>query len=612
MESQPQGKHILVAAVWFGLVMGFMEGFAKICLRHFHLVNPTRDGSTVPQFLWISAVAGILVLLISAGVLLSMQWLLPGEWWIRVSVVWFAFLTFFDWIALSGWLKETSAMLLAMGLAFAFTRWFRNRQTEVLGFWRHSLGWVVGLLVLVFVAVQATAWVSERVAIAGLPVASPHGPKNVLVIVVDTLRSDHLSAYGYSRPTSPNIDQIAREGTLFENAFAPSSWTFPSHASLLTGRYPHEHGAETGLRALDARFPTIGEVFEAHGRRTGGFSANRAFFTRRLGLARGFVHFEDIFNSVIDAGTRTFYGRFFVQHGLRRMGYEDDPGRKRASDVTEATLKWIDSDRDKPFFAFLNFFDTHDPYLPPEPFRSRFSKPGYRGGVINEFVGRSSPRLSAEQLQGEIDAYDGAITYVDDSIGKLLAALKAQDLLKDTLVVVTSDHGESFGEHGLFLHRNALYRPTLQVPLIFWWPGHIPAGVRVSQPVSNIALAATLADLMGEGEKYSFVGPSLRILWENGTPVPWPLPQAELAQLPFEFPSSPCRYGRMESLLDSHWHYIVHEKYGAELYEWNTDPRENSNFANTPAGVELVSRFANRLQQRLAKSTWAGADKGPF
>jgi arylsulfatase A-like enzyme len=585
-----------------GIAMGLVEGTAKIILRKFHLVTAARDGSTAPQFVWICAIAGFLLLTIAAGIFSFCRSVMPTAPWARISVASFAFLVIFDWIALGGWVSTRAAAMLALGLAFAFTRWYRNHEAAVLQLWSRTLPAVIGVAVLSFVTIQSWAWAAERVAIAKLPPTSSAGPKNVLVIVVDTLRSDHLSAYGYSRITSPNIDQLARQGVLFENAFAAAPWTFPSHASMLTGRYPHEHGAETGLQPLDKRFTTISEVFEANGRRTGGFSANRAFFTRRLGLGRGFIHFEDVFNSVPDAAGRTFYGRFILTHVLRRFGFEDELGRKRAGEVTEAALKWIDSDRDKPFFAFLNYFDVHDPYDPPEPFRSKFEKPGYRGGIINEFVGRYSPHLTPAQLQGEIDAYDGAISYVDDSIGTLLAGIKTRGMLSDTLVVITSDHGESLGEHGLFLHRNALYRATLQVPLLFYWPGHIPAGIRVSQPVSNTELAATLADFLGDQKRREFRVPSLRTFWEHGPQKPWPLPAAELARLPFEFPNSPCRYGRMDSLLDEHWHYIFHEKYGTELYDWKTNPAETKDLAKTPEGEAVRQEFAARLHWMLASS----------
>ncbi len=589
-----------------GLVMGLGEGTARSVLRHFHLVTAAEDGSTAPQFIWISALSGSALLATAALGFAALESVLPRKWWSRVAIALFAFFLFFDWVGISGWIPENAAAMLALGIAVTFARWYCNHETAVMRFWRRSLPLVLALGVGSFAVIQTWTYATERFAIAKLPPPTAAGPRNVVVIVVDTLRSDHLSSYGYSRVTSPNIDRLAREGVVFENAFSASSWTFPSHASMLTGRYPREHGAETGLRALDDRFPTVAEAFEAHGRRTAAFSANRAFFTRRLGLGRGFIHFEDIFSSLADAVARTTYGRLGLTHVVRRLGFEDELGRKRATEVSSAALKWIDTaGPQRPFFVFLNYFDVHDPYTPPEPFLDRFTKPGYRGGIINEFVGRYAPHLTPAQLQGEIDAYDGAIAYVDASIGDLIAGLNSRGLLDQTLVVITSDHGESFGEHGLFLHRNALYRATLQVPLIFYWRGHIPGGVRIAQPVSNAALAATLGGFLDQNQS-KFPGPSLSRLWEGSTQEKWPLPAAELAHLPFEFVNSPCRYGRMESLLDSHWHYIVHEKYGAELYEWKQDPVETKNLAPTYAGKLVTNHFGDLLQQTLPRGE-AGA-----
>ena len=144
---------------------------------------------------------------------------------------------------------------------------------------------------------------------------------NILVILVDTLRADHLSCYGYKRETSPHIDRIAHQGVLFENAFAPSSYTLPSHASLLTGLYPYEHGVEwdTPTTLFDAPYPILGDAFQSQGYRTAAFSANIYWFTRALGFGRGFIHFEDYFQSISDMIFRTLYGRVFEKFVLRKI-----------------------------------------------------------------------------------------------------------------------------------------------------------------------------------------------------------------------------------------------------------------------------------------------------
>jgi arylsulfatase A-like enzyme len=416
---------------------------------------------------------------------------------------------------------------------------------------------------------------------------------------VDTLRADHLSSYGYHRPTSPRLDALAQQGVLFETAIATSSWTLPSHVSLVTGRYAYENPARGS--PLDPSLPTIAEAFRARGYRTGAFSANTFFFSRQVGFGRGFIRFEDYFHSWADRAARTLYGRKVSQYLLQRLGFEDIPGRKLAEHVTAGTLDWI-ADDPRPFFVMLNYFDTHDPYLPPQPWRNKFSRQPNPGGVLNSFLLRYYPEMSPEQLQGEIDAYDGALAYVDDQIGRLLDALAQQGRLENTIVVITSDHGEMLGEHELFLHRNCLYREAIHVPLILRWPGRLPAGARIAQPVSIASLPATLMELVG-AENAAFPGPSLAPLWQLPLPVAnWPDPLAELAQFPFEpVKREPAYHGAMQSLVSPAWHYIEHEKFGPELFHWENDRAQTHNLAVTPEGRPVADALAAQLKQRLSQ-----------
>src|SRR5581483_2011101 len=241
-----------------------------------------------------------------------------------------------------------------------------------IAFWRKSLVWLVVAWLLAFSGMTIGKRWREGREMSALPPASPDSP-NVLLIVIDTLRADHLSAYGSARLT-PNLDRIAHEGVLFENAISPCSWTLPSHASLVTGRYPSEHGMQNalpmpwlgwgnaGLRGL----PTIGEVLKHAGYRTAAFSANQSYFTSNVGLGRGFIHFEDYFQSPKDMVFRTLYGREFdraylhrtekskITRAIRALGLTAlFDNRKRADEVNREALAWISKSRG-PFFAFLN------------------------------------------------------------------------------------------------------------------------------------------------------------------------------------------------------------------------------------------------------------------
>src|SRR5215470_1373262 len=175
--------------------------------------------------------------------------------------------------------------------------------------------------------------------------ASSDAP-NIIMIVIDALRADHLSSYGYVRPTSPHLDRLAQQGVVFEHALSASSYTLPAHASLLTGRYLYEHGVEWNNRTarFANRYPRLAEALQSRGYRTAAFSANVFWVTRSKGFGRGFIHFEDYFQSVADMAARTLYGRIIETLILRRLGYEDIPARRRASDINRSVLQWIERD----------------------------------------------------------------------------------------------------------------------------------------------------------------------------------------------------------------------------------------------------------------------------
>ena len=248
--------------------------------------------------------------------------------------------------------------------------------------------------------------------------------------------------------------------------------------------------------------------------------------------------------------------------------------------------------------------DTHDPYLPPDPFRNKFSQVENPGGLINDRIGQGDPELTPDQIQSEIDAYDGSIAYVDDAIGKLLAGLDELGQAENTLVIITSDHGEAFGDHGVFLHSHSLYREEIRVPLIMWQPGKLPAGTRVTQAVSNVSLPATLMDLVfSEGRLFS--SPSLVKLIdtaEKGAPDEggdWPMPLSEMAQKPWAPQRAPASSGDLKSLIGTRWHYIEHEANGPELYDLVTDTAETNNLAGRPEVQDVLAPLEDCLSQTM-------------
>jgi arylsulfatase A-like enzyme len=466
-------------------------------------------------------------------------------------------------------------------------------------------GTVLGLSILGNLACGSPAATPAR----GGPLAQPGNaanllaplpePPNILFIVIDTLRADHVSSYGYERPTSPTVDSLAQQGVLFESAVSTSPYTAPAHASLLTGRYPYEHGVQWIARrpVFDGRYPTLPEVLRARGYRTAAFSANRYWFTREQGFGRGFIRFEDTFRSPVKMAMRTVYGRQIEDTIIKSIA-EDYPWRTPATGINSSALSWLKQDLDRPFFAFLNYFDVHDPYFPPRSYRGKFSDLENPGGIINSYQNRFNPEMTPQQIQNEIDAYDGAISYVDDHIAQLLANVRDLGLGDNLLVIITSDHGEAFGEHGTFLHPNSVYREEIHVPLVLWQPGQIPAGVRVPQPVTIASLPATVLDLVDQGGQEIFPNHSLVHFWEHPEAASdSSLPLVEMEHWPWMYVKAPSSQGGMRSLVSSEYHYIEHDTLGTELYDWRRDPREMRNLAETRDGQAKIEQFRGILEE---------------
>jgi arylsulfatase A-like enzyme len=232
--------------------------------------------------------------------------------------------------------------------------------------------------------------------------------------------------------------------------------------------------------------------------------------------------------------------------------------------------------------------DVHDPYLPPHPYRTSFSQLENPGGLLNWRVGRSNPVLTAEQIQNEIDAYDGAIRYVDEQINHLLSELQRRHLSDNTIVILTSDHGEMFGEQGLFLHGNSLY---------------LPSGVRIKRDVANTSLAPTVMDLLGERDRSGFVGPSLASFWQSpALEIPYPEPSSFVAKQPWVEATLPVSQGSIKSIVSEKWHYIENESLGEELYNLEEDAKEAHNLADKPEVQSIREQLRFKLQEIMAGS----------
>ena len=271
---------------------------------------------------------------------------------------------------------------------------------------------------------------------------------NLLLVTLDTVRADHIAAYGYKGVQTPNLDRLASDGVRFSEADSPAPLTLPAHSTILSGLLPPRHGVRNNG---GDRFPdgpaTLATLLSAAAYRTGAFIG--AFvLDRRFGLARGFDRYDD---------------------DIPREKVADLDAERPGRVVVDRALAWLGTPSDKPFFAWVHLYDTHAPYQPPEPYRTRYAD----------------------------RPYDGEIAEVDEQVGRLLETLDRSGVAKRTIVAVVGDHGEELGEHGELTHGLLLYQPSLHVPLLLRAPGVLPRGWVVTIPVSLADLAPALAGLLG-------------------------------------------------------------------------------------------------------------------
>ena len=591
------GAQVMLTAAWFGLLAGMVEASLQLGLQQLGR-GTWRLGSGMVgvRILWVTVALDLLLFVLIGLVTLTVVRLFRLRPPQSFPVILFGFLTLFSWLAVTERIRLVGTVFLALGIGTVLGRWSARNPAGASKLFRRTFPFLLATAAILFLGIEGTLYWRERAGLAGLP-KFPEGAPNVVVIVVDTLRADHLGSYGYARATSPNIDRLASEAVLFDNAISTSSWTPPPHASMLNGRFPFEQGEGT---VMNANFPTLPEILLAKGYRTAAFSANGQVFTS-MQFGRGFLRFEDAFYSMTQMATLTLFGKKLDVLVLKHL-LEDNTGRTRAADVTRSFLGWVDGRPGTPFFAFLNYFDVHVPYIPPEPYRSKFaSGPIYPGSAMRRSRLSDDPRLTPEEAQSEMDAYDGALAYIDEHIGQLVEGLRQRGMAEKTILIFTSDHGEAFGEHGYFLHRNDLYRESIHVPLIIWAPGRVPQRVRVATPVTVAAIPATVMDLIGAGEQTEFHVASLAALWKNpDVGQAWPYPLAEIEQFPFEpLKRFPVYHGWLKCLVTPEWHYIVHQKLGDGLYSWVDDPKEQRNLAQTPEGKQVAAGLSARLSEIL-------------
>ena len=392
----------------------------------------------------------------------------------------------------------------------------------------------------------------------------PRGDERNLVLVsVDTLRADHVGAYGCELPTTPVLDRLAREGVLFEQAVSAYPSTPASHMTMMTGVYPAVHGVVGPLDALPNGIPTLAELLAAHGYQTAAVTED-AMLVAAAGFQRGIRYYrENKGTSIWDASGQV--------------------------DVTFAAgLRWLEQHRREKFFLFLHTYQVHEPYSPPPAF-NLFTT--YQENGTEHPITQQTPLAIRAR-----HAYAGEVRYVDSEIGRLLEGIAALGEADRTLVVITSDHGEEFYEHGWKAHDESLYDEVLRVPLIMWGPGLVPAGVRVPLQVSLVDLAPTLLDLLGLPVPSTMQGISLVPLLENPTA---PTFANHVAFSELDKKKQPYLLGARAGGLK--WIFPEVPGRQPEVYDLRTDPGEHRNIAT----AELLARGEALIAQYRSTSTAA-------
>ncbi|MCI0641217.1 MAG: sulfatase [Gemmataceae bacterium] len=614
MSTNPTKPESISPATYLWLAAAFALFTAAIEIVY-HLAEKTLGWRWYtrlsPDITWMTPVADLCVFALPGVLFFLLSALVRSRRWLVPAVFLFSYLFFAKILLLYDRIDALPMIILGVGLAVQSTRIIVGRWEKAAPRLRRYAVLVVLLLVAVVVSQKASAHWRQRQEHARIPPAASDAP-NVLLVVMDTVRAQNLSLHGYERRTSPNLEKWAKKGAWFERAFTTAPWTLPSHAGMFTGRYAHELSAHW-RQPLDDLHPTLAEVLRDRGYLTAGFSANRYYAGYDSGLARGFVHYRDYNHSPgefinCSALTKWFFNKRPVRTAL---DYFDLYGRKDAAEVNASFLDWLSAhtkpndDGAKPFFAFLNYFDAHDPYLPPAPYDSMFGPPPTLEERAAFWRWWESPAhsLPPRIVDAALRGYDGGIAYLDDQLNRLLEELDRRGSLKDTLVIITSDHGEHFGEHGRFIHGNSLHRQLLHVPLVVLFPGRIPEGTQVKQFVTLRDLPATVSTLL-KTKDAPFPGSTLSRYWDAQYKGQKDSP---LFQVAFAIPPqyarpdqgrSPTATGWILSFFQDGKHYIRYGKDGSEeIYDFDADPRDQTNLAALPEHKRLVESFRSQVEQ---------------
>jgi arylsulfatase A-like enzyme len=609
---------LVIAYLAHGVVFGILAGALLFLFRNTRRLSGGRAALAMEH-------AATLMVMVAVTLDMSHYPSPPDGWWKNVVVAVALIALLLLAMGSEAWSRRLGLLTnpwMVAGLFLGFGQVFALEDVGVAGQLGISIGlWFYLLTGCLLVAAAAAVWLGRRwreawnpdrifapnrVAVGlavilmgtgfllGAETSSPpqatiagtSAHPNVILIVMDTVRADHLSLYGYNRDTTPNLKKLAADAAVYPEAISAADITLTSHASIFTGLYPSWHGAycqppEATFGRTLGPVPTMAEVLAGNGYHTLGVAAN-LYLRAQFGLQRGFADFRIPRPVPVLAGEESWY---MLRNGMRRAinQFADtdqfDRLYSRGDAVNREFFRMLGQPElaQAPFFAFFNYMDAHFPYIPPHPFdrlfpgKSRAATESELDAIQGRVMQKKEP-LPQFYTEHAVSQYDGGIAYIDSQIGHLVDWLKRQNLYDNTMIVVTADHGEAFGERRMFLHGNSLYANLLHVPLLVKYPHSEHAGV-VAAPVSLIDIFPTVLDVTGVKAPPGLQGVDLldpavaapRELFSESFPCPVPHPP--------ECPGG-CT---MRSVVSWPNKFIWSSKGSPETYELAEDPNETHN-----------------------------------
>ncbi|MBU89916.1 hypothetical protein CMO94_00110 [Candidatus Woesearchaeota archaeon] len=424
---------------------------------------------------------------------------------------------------------------------------------------------------------------------------------NVVFITLDTVRADHLSLYGYYLNTSPNIDNLAKDSVVFDNAVSPSPWTLPSHASFFSGKYLFNHNATIANQHLDNTETTLAEILRAKGYNTAGFVGG-PYTKKKYGIGQGFETYKDRIDFFEYVQTFNNWGITYIITEFFPGVYKilGSDGFRSSEDLNKDIFAWLDKNSKQSFFMFINYFDAHDPYNLGSEFRDQFVNETKKYPDIDLWNFERYKSISEDTIYHLSRLYDTEIFFLDYHLGKFVNKLDELGIKNNTIIIITADHGEEFYDHGGFLHTQTLYEEVIHVPLIIYYPKEFKSK-SIHNRVEAMAIFPTILDILDVEIPRDIDATSLLPLINNEQGYNKKYAFSELFSKPRRSDQPISANLQFKSISDDNWKIIEAEPnieiLPPSLFNLKTDPREQKNF------YDVYPNKRKELQKLIASLT---------